>query len=178
MISNKHIVRVSMVLCLSAAAALFAADNPEEIVDVNIVPGQEFRADVNSRIVGIDHFMVYVPSDYNDKRNWPVIFFYHGMHGQPMTQPFKEITQGRGFIIVGMGYVPGGEGPMNQGQYVNYIKRLRKSVLKVKRYLSKHLKIDENQFFVWLQQGRLAYGGFARKRPENLGRCRHPCCRS
>jgi predicted esterase len=151
MIFNKRISLVSTAFCLVcffAAGTLFAADTPEEIVDVNFAPGQEFRADVNSKIVGIDHFMVYVPSDYNDERDWPVIFFYHGMGGQPTTELFRQITGGRGFIIVGMGYVPGGESPMNEGQYVNYIKRLKKSVLEVKRYLSKNLKIDEKQFFV------------------------------
>lgn len=151
MIFNKRISLISTAFCLvcfSTAGTLFAADAPEGITDVNFAPGQEFRIDVNSKPAGIDHFMVYVPLDYNDNRDWPVIFCYHGMGGQPTTWPFKQITQGRGFIIVGMGYVPGGEGPMNEGQYVNYIKRLRKSVLEVKRYLSKHLKIDERQFFV------------------------------
>lgn len=138
----------SSLLCFCIAGLLSAADNPEKINDPNFAPGNEARIDVNSKLVGIDHFMVYVPSDYNDKHDWPVIFFYHGQGGQPTTWPFKQITQGRGFIIIGMGYVPDSENPMNEGQYVNYIKRQRKTIFEVKRYLSRRLRIDEKRFFV------------------------------
>jgi predicted peptidase len=145
---NKHCFSASPVfvylLCLCVAGTLFAADKSEP----NFVPGGEFRVDANSKLVGIDHFMVYVPSDYNNKQDWPVIFFYHGMGGQPTTWPFKQITEGRGFIVVGMGYAPGSENPMTEGQYMNYIKRERKSVLEVKRYISERLKIDEKRLFV------------------------------
>jgi predicted esterase len=148
MIFNKRFFSASPVsvylLCLCVAGTLFAADKSEP----NFAPGGEFRIDVNSKLVGIDHFMVCVPSDYNDKQDWPVIFFYHGMGGQPTTWPFKQITGGKGFIIIGMGYVPGSEEPMTEGQYMNYIKRERRSVLEVKRYLSEHLRIDEKRFFV------------------------------
>jgi predicted esterase len=70
------------------------------------------------------------------------------MGGHPTTWPFKQITGGRGFIIVGMGYVSSDEGPMTESQYLNYIKRERKSILEVKRYLVEHLKIDEKRLFV------------------------------
>jgi predicted esterase len=125
-----------------------SADNPEKINDPNFVPGQEARVDVNNKLVGIDHFMVYVPFDYNDKQDWPVIFFYHGMGGQPTTWPFKQITGDRGFIIIGMGYVTGSESPMTEGQYINYIKRLRKSALEVKKYIAECLRIDEKRLFI------------------------------
>jgi poly(3-hydroxybutyrate) depolymerase len=162
MIFNNRLFSASTafcLLCFCIAGPLFAvdqpadrvspsADNPEKINDPNFAPGREARIDVNSKLVGIDHFMVYVPSDYNDKQDWPVIFFYHGMGGQPTTWPFKQITGGKGFIVIGMGYVPGSENPMTEGQYVNYIKRQRKSVLEVKRYISERLRIDEKRFFI------------------------------
>jgi len=148
MIFNERFFSASPVsvclLCLCVAGTLFAADKSEP----NFAPGGEFRVDVNSKPVGIDHFMVYVPSDYNDKQDWPVIFFYHGMGGQPMTWPFKQITNGKGFVVVGMGYVPGSQNPMTEGQYINYIKRLRKSALGVKKYISKRLRIDEKRLFI------------------------------
>jgi predicted esterase len=131
-------------LCFCIAGPLFAADNFEP----DFIPGGEVRVDVNSKLVGIDHFMVYIPSDYTDKHDWPVIFFYHGMGGQPTTWPFKEITGGRGFIIIGMGYVPGSESPMTEGQYINYLKRERRSVLEVKRCVSRRLRIDEKRLFI------------------------------
>ncbi len=151
MIFNKRLLSASTplcLLCLCIAGPLFAADNPEKINDANFAPGQEARIDVNSKLVGIDHFMVYVPSDYNDKQDWPVIFFYHGQGGQPTTWPFKQITGGRGFVIIGMGYIPGSEKPMNEGQYINYLKSQRKCVLEVKKYVSRRLRIDEKRLFV------------------------------
>jgi predicted esterase len=70
------------------------------------------------------------------------------MGGQPTTWPFKQITGGKGFIVIGMGYVPNGEGPMTEGQYINYIKRERRSILEVKRYISKRLRIDGKRLFI------------------------------
>jgi predicted esterase len=151
MIFNNRLLPASIVsylLCFCIAGQLLAADNPEKINDPNFAPGREARIDVNSKLVGIDHFMVYVPSDYNDNQDWPVIFFYPGMGGQPMTWPFRQITEGCGFVVVGMGYVPGSENPMNQGQYINYIKRLRKSAFEVKKYISERLRIDDERLFI------------------------------
>jgi predicted peptidase len=151
MIFNNRLFSASMVshlLCFCIAGSLLAADNPEKINDPNFAPGGEVRVDVNIKLVGIDHFMVYVPSDYNDNQDWPVIFFYHGMGGQPMTWPFKQITGGKGFVVIGMGYVTGSENPMTDGQYINYIKRQLRSVLEVKRYISRRLRIDEKRLFI------------------------------
>jgi hypothetical protein len=134
---NKRLLSASGVfvhlLYFCIAGPLFAADKPAEANDLNFIPGEDISVDVNSKLAGIDHFMVYVPSDYTDEQNWPVIFFYHGMGGQPTTWPFKQITGGKGFIVIGMGYVPGSEDPMTEGQYINYIKRQRRSVLKVQK---------------------------------------------
>jgi predicted peptidase len=145
---NKRLLSASPVsvhlLCFCIAGLLFAADNSEP----NFAPGEEVRVDANNKFIGGDHFMVYVPSDYTDKQDWPVIFFYHGMGGQPMTWPFKQITGGKGFIVIGMGYVPGSESPMTESQYINYIKRERRSVLEVKRYISERLRIDEKRLFI------------------------------
>jgi poly(3-hydroxybutyrate) depolymerase len=135
-------------LCFCIAGLLFAADKPEKTDDPNFLPGEEVRIDVNNKYIGGDHFLVYVPADYTDKQDWPVIFFYHGMNGQPTTWPFKQVTDGKGFIIIGMGYVPNGEGPMTEGQYINYIKRERRSVLEVKRYISERLRIDQKRLFI------------------------------
>ena len=49
-------------------------------------------------------FLLYVPIDYTDKRPFPVIFCYHGYRGSATTWPFKQVTKGEGFIIVGMNY--------------------------------------------------------------------------
>ena len=49
-------------------------------------------------------FRLYVPTDYTDKRPFPVIFCYHGYRGTATTWPFKQVTKGEGFIVVGMNY--------------------------------------------------------------------------
>ena len=49
-------------------------------------------------------FLLYVPVDYTDKRPFPVIFCYHGYRGKATTWPFKQVTKGEGFIVVGMNY--------------------------------------------------------------------------
>ena len=49
-------------------------------------------------------FRLYVPVDYTDNRPFPVIFCYHGYRGKATTWPFKQVTKGEGFIVVGMNY--------------------------------------------------------------------------
>ncbi|UCE99481.1 MAG: dienelactone hydrolase family protein [Planctomycetota bacterium] len=120
------------------------------------IPGEEVRVDVDNKHVGGDHFLVYVPTSYADDCNWPVIFVYHGMNAQPTTWPFRQATHGKGFIIIGMGYVPQEKGKMTKSQYVNYMGQERRSALEVKRQVSKHLKIDENRLFV----GGFSKGGW------------------
>jgi predicted esterase len=125
-----------------------AVDKPAEANDPDFTPGEEASVNVDSKLVGIDNFVVYVPADYNDNQDWPVIFFYHGMGGKPLTWPFKQITGGKGFIVIGMAYVPGSQSPMTEGQYINYIKSLRKSALEVRKYVSGRLRIDEKRLFI------------------------------
>lgn len=64
-------------------------------------PGTEFRLRWDP--IGAE-VPVYVPSDYDPDRRWPVVLFYHGMGGQPTTDLFRQLTGGRGAIVVGMGY--------------------------------------------------------------------------
>ncbi len=127
---------------------LFAVSKPEKVKDPNFAPGQEVRVDVDNEYIGGKHFIVYVPSDYTDEYGWPVIFFYHGMDGQPTTWPFKQITSGRGFIIVGMEYIHRGKAKRTKRQYIDYLKRERRSILEVKEYICEHLRVDEKRLFI------------------------------
>ena len=78
------------------------------------------------------------------------------MNAQPTTWPFRQATRGKGCIIIGMGYVPQEKGKMTKGQYVNYMRHERRSVLEVKRQVSKELRIGENRLFV----GGFSKGGW------------------
>lgn len=126
----------------------FGAGEQGEVNEVKFSPGAEVRIDEDNERIGGDHFLVYVPSDYTQEKDWPVIFCYHGQSGQPTTWPFRQVTEGKGFIVIGMGYAEGGEGKMTRSQYINYVKRERRSILEVVRYVRKRLRVDEERMFV------------------------------
>ncbi len=87
-------------------------------------------------------FVVYVPTDYTDARKWPVIFSFAGLGGSAAIEPIKSITQGKGFIVVGVAYyMRGKEG------YKHY-KRDIQNLKKVVRYLGRYLEIDKKQLFL------------------------------
>ncbi len=141
---NRCLFLVFFVCILGVA---FGADKTRKGEVPKFVAGEEVRVDVDNEDIGGDHFVVYVPSDYNDERDWPVIFCYHGQSGQPTTWPMRQAIRGKGFIVIGMGYVPTKQ-RMSRGEYMNLLKREKRSVLEVKKYVGEHLKIDERRLFV------------------------------
>ena len=83
------------ILLLLLFHSAFAAEIP------TVSPGEEVR--ITAPKTG-KTFLLYVPIDYTDKRPFPVIFCYHGYRGTATTWPFKQVTKGQGFIVVGMNY--------------------------------------------------------------------------
>jgi predicted esterase len=134
-------------LCCCLAGTVFGAGKAKKGEAAKFVPGEEIRIDVDDERIGNDHFIVYVPNDYTDERDWPVIFCYHGQSGQPTTWPMRQAVRGKGFIVIGMGYVPTKK-KMTKREYINLLKREKRSVLEVKKYVGEHLKIDEKRLFV------------------------------
>lgn len=135
-------------LCLSIAASLSAADESKNADHPKFTPGEEVRVDVKDKNIGGGYFRVYVPIDYNDVHDWPVIFYFHGAGTKPSTKLFRKNTDGKGFIIVGMENVQRIKGQMTRSQYINYLNRELSSVMAVKAYVSKYLKIDEKRLFI------------------------------
>lgn len=133
---------------ISIEGLIVAAGKPSGKDEPRFVPGEGVRVDTDNERIGGDHFIVYVPTDYTEEKSWPVIFCYHGKSGQPTTWPFRQATRGEGFIIIGMGYFPRPKGKITKGQYSDYVKSERRSVLEVKRYVREHLRIDEKRLFV------------------------------
>jgi predicted esterase len=134
-------------LCCCLAGTVFGAGKAKKGEVPKFVPGEEIRIDVDDERIGNDHFMVYVPSDYTDERDWPVIFCYHGQSGRPTTWPMRQAVRGKGFIVIGMGYVPTKK-KMTRGEYMNLLKRKKRSVVEVKKYVGEHLRVDEKRLFV------------------------------
>jgi len=85
--------------------ARFKASPQPPADDVHLAPGAEVRLEAKA---AQNTFLVYVPLDYTPERPWPIIFCYHGYNGSATTWPFKQVTKGEGFIIVGMNYATKG----------------------------------------------------------------------
>ena len=137
-----------LLFCLCAPVLLFAAEKPKIPEAPKFVPGQEVRIDVNDKDIGGDYFLVYVPSDYTDEHDWPAIFFFNGAGHRPSTELFKSVTEGKGFIIIGIEYVKTGTGRMTKGQYINNLKRELKSIYKVQKLASEYFRIDKKRLFL------------------------------
>ena len=84
-----------LILPLLLLHGAFAAGTP------TVVPGEEVRITAPKTE---KTFLLYVPVDYTHERPFPVIFCYHGYRGKATTWPFKQVTEGQGFIVVGMNY--------------------------------------------------------------------------
>ena len=48
--------------------------------------------------------VLYVPSDYVPGTRMPLILFMHGSGGSPTTWPFKDATEGKGYLVAGLSY--------------------------------------------------------------------------
>ena len=101
---SNNSLRRAKIACFSTLflflfCTVLAADVPTS--PAKLLPGTEVSITVpkTEKI-----FLLYVPVDYTDKRPFPVIFCYHGYRGKATTWPFKQVTKGEGFIIVGMNY--------------------------------------------------------------------------
>ncbi|RKU23305.1 hypothetical protein C6500_02245 [Candidatus Poribacteria bacterium] len=97
--SNNFFRNVGIVCCNTLLLLLLHSAFAAEIPTVS--PGKEVR--ITAPKTG-KTFLLYVPIDYTDKRPFPVIFCYHGYRGKATTWPFKQVTTGQGFIVVGMNY--------------------------------------------------------------------------
>ncbi|HUT34545.1 MAG TPA: dienelactone hydrolase family protein [Planctomycetota bacterium] len=137
--------------CLASALAalVLAAEAPPALA-----PGKETR--VNDPKVGGGYFVVYVPSDYSPRRRWPVIFCYHGQGGKPTAWPFKEVTGGKGFVVVGMGYCDDRGRRMTMPEFDRYLAREEASVANALVWVGARLKVDKEQLLV----GGFSMGGW------------------
>jgi len=97
--SNNFFGSIRIICCNTFLLLLLHSAFASEIPTVS--PGTEVRiTSPKTRKT----FLLYVPVDYTDNRPFPVIFCYHGYRGTATTWPFKQVTKGQGFIVVGMNY--------------------------------------------------------------------------
>jgi len=150
-------VIVAVLALIGGAVALAAAPAKESekpagvsLADATFEPGKETRINDPS-LGGQGYYVVWVPKEYTLDRTWPAVFCYHGVDQKPTTFPFKPLTGGKGFVVVGMCYAggPGLEAYNAVGRDVENVKRLLPA-------LAQKLKLDTRQLFI----GGFSMGGF------------------
>ncbi len=96
-------------------------------------------------------FILYVPLDYTPTKPFPIIFCYHGAGVSATTWPFYQVTNGRGFIIVGMNYVAPNSPSLELMRYE------RAYFLEVLDIVSSRLNVNSKLVFM----GGYSMGGYA-----------------
>lgn len=125
---------------VSAQADLFARAKLE--------PGKEITVQ-DPQTGGVGHWILYLPSNYSSDKKWPVIFAYHGLGQQPGVYPFVSLTDGRGYVVVGMEYV---DREVREPQVERNIPNLKR----IHDLLATRIGIDEKFEFI----GGGSQGGF------------------
>jgi len=135
----------SLFIALSVSCNSIAADKYE--------PGMEFDAVVPGSGV---HIKLYVPSNYNSERKWPLVIFYHGVNGSPTTDCIVRHCGGKDFIVVGMSYCEKHATRLSQPQQAAYIEKERKSFRAAVGWVKNNLSLDTERVFM----GGISKGGW------------------
>ncbi len=142
---------------LLVAAPAWAADKPTNGVSPDKAV---FYAGTETRILdpltgGLGYYVVYIPKDYTPDREWPLIFCYHGSNGNPQSWPFKDLTDGQSYIIIGMEYL-NRTTPEPTGD-VDNLKRILK-------FVSSKVRVNPKLMFM----GGFSQGGWSTSSFSNL----------
>ncbi len=128
-----------------ALAEAGAADAP--------APGAEFELE----IAGVaERAVVRVPDNYDAAREWPAIFFYHGMNGHPTVHPLAGLTDGRDFVLVGMPYVDPEPKSRTPAAHEAYLKQELDAFRRAREDAAKRVRIRADRVFL----GGLSMGGW------------------
>ncbi len=125
---------------------------------------------------------LYIPSDYDAAKKWPLLYLFHGTGGRASTSMFQSYTHGRGFVIVGAPYALPGKDSLSRAGVLKEIQR----IAKVRQLLLvKSLSLDQRTYVGGFSKGGwmsdlLATEGFdtlsgalilgAGRIPEDVGR--------
>ena len=100
---NSEMNRTSLRLLLPAAVLFFtllAAHTPR--VEAEVLPTGKIIEKVACRADATLSYALYVPSNYDAKRNWPVLFaFDPGARGPLPVEHFKDAAETYGYIVAG-----------------------------------------------------------------------------
>lgn len=140
---------------LSVRAASAAAAEPSAPAR----PGEEFP--LRWEPVNRD-LPVYVPSDYTAARRWPVVVLYHGLDGEPTTGLIRQLTAGRGAIVVGMEYLERRLVRRTAEEQKAYQAKERAQLEDLLRLLPQRLRVDRSRIYLaGVSQGGWQVSAFA-----------------
>lgn len=146
-----------LVLLLLATTPSHAADAKDAVApeQATFAAGKEVKI-LDPKTGGLGWYVVYLPTDYTPDREWPTIFCYHGKNGDPTTWPFKPLTDGKNFIVIGMEYIDR-EGKNNPSEDVENLTRIR-------TFLESKVRINPRLVFM----GGFSQGGWSTSKFGNL----------
>ncbi|MBN2316516.1 MAG: leucine-rich repeat domain-containing protein [Sedimentisphaerales bacterium] len=126
-------------------------------------PGREYHVVTDNKTIGTRSFNVYVPRDYTDDRDWPVIFRYGGQgdkYSPIICREGRSATCDRGAIVIGMGCIESGRKNVTPIEYRRSVLDELRSITEAKRLVAKYIRIDNNRLFL---SGTSAGGWLATK---------------
>lgn len=142
-----------LALILSTHATNAAASSPQPqggdvLAGVKLEPGQTAKV-IDPLTGGNGYWLVYLPQDYTPNRLWPIIYCYHGSNQEPTVWPFKDLTGGKGFIVIGMEYLDREKGATGDKDLPN--------LRRIHDVLAKHVALHEQVQFI----GGFSQGGWS-----------------
>ncbi len=147
MLVLKNMFRHARLCILLFAAPLLSAAAGE------YEPGMEFSAVVPGSETAMK---IYLPSNYDAAKKWPLMLFYHGMNGSPTTECIVRHSEGRDFIVAGVTYAMKNTADLPGERYAAYIAMERANFRSAVQWLTQNLAVDSKRIFL----GGVSQGGW------------------
>jgi predicted esterase len=97
LINNQRLLAIiSLTICLTSCAAKLPN---------NVFSGVEPGIDQAVTYPGfLGYTQLYIPTNYDSSKKWPLIIYYHGFKSRPNTAIMRALTEGKDYIILGINY--------------------------------------------------------------------------
>ena len=103
-----------------------------------------------------DRVVLRLPDDYDPAREWPALFFYHGMGGHPSVELPARLVGGRHFVLVGMAYVDPVPKSRSPAAHEAYLKQELEAFCHAREQAAKLARIHADRVFL----GGVSMGGW------------------
>ncbi len=99
---------------------------------------------------------IYIPSNYDASRKWPLVVFYHGMNGSPTTDCIVRHSGGEDYLVAGLTYCEKHNSRLTRQQHDAYIVKERKNFRNAVQWVKQNLSLDTKRVFL----GGISKGGW------------------